>query len=122
VPYGCFGRLYFVFYQRKNQQNLITLDRLVTGFINHFINIEMVIFYIVVMSQLSSKNIATSLQFLLAVEMAVFTAIWFVLIAQFTVRIPNSEKVLNHIVTRIIFGALFLISAAALVNISRWTS
>jgi threonine/homoserine/homoserine lactone efflux protein len=90
-----------------------------TGFINHFINIEMVIFYIVVMSQLSSKNIATSLQFLLAVEMAVFTAIWFVLIAQFTVRIPNSEKVLNHIITRIIFGALFLISAAALVNISR---
>lgn len=89
------------------------------GFINHFINIEMVIFYIVVMSQLSSKNISTSLQFLLAVEMAVFTAIWFVLIAQFTVRIPNSEKVLNHIITRIIFGALFLISAAALVNISR---
>jgi threonine/homoserine/homoserine lactone efflux protein len=87
------------------------------GFINHFINIEMVIFYIAVISQLSVNNVATSLQLLGAVEMALFTALWFILIAHLTGKIPNGDKVLNHIATRLIFGILFLISAITLIKI-----
>lgn len=87
------------------------------GFINHFINIELVIFYIAVISQLSARNISTSLQLLIAGEMAIFTSLWFVLIAHLTGKIPDGEKVLNHIATRLIFGTLFLVSAIALIKI-----
>ena len=86
------------------------------GFINHFINIDMIIFYIAVMSQLSIREIGTSLQLLVAVEMAAFTVLWFIFITQLTSKIPNSDKVLNHIITRLIFGSLFLVSAVALIG------
>jgi len=84
------------------------------GFINHFINVEMIIFYIVIISQLSARNITTSLQLVVAVEMALFTALWFILIARLAVKIPNADKVLNHIAARLIFGGLFLVSAVTL--------
>jgi threonine/homoserine/homoserine lactone efflux protein len=86
-----------------------------SGFINHFINIEMVLFYIAVMGQLSAKNITTSMQVAIAIEMAVFTTLWFIVIAYLTGKIPHAEKILNHIATRLIFGALFLASAIGLV-------
>lgn len=88
----------------------------VAGFVNHSTNIEMIIFYIAVMSQLSAKNISMSLQLLVAVEMALFTALWFILIAHLTGKIPNGGKVLNHIAVRLTFGALFLISAISLIK------
>jgi threonine/homoserine/homoserine lactone efflux protein len=86
-----------------------------SGFINHFVNIEMVIFYIAVMGQLSVKDISTSLQLTTALAMTFFTIIWFILVAYLTGKIPNGERILNHIITRLIFGALFLVSAIGLV-------
>ncbi len=105
------------FLPKQNETKSRKLGSLGAGFINHFINMEMVIFYIAVVSQLSAKNITTSLQLIAAGEMALFTALWFVLIAYLTGKIPHGEKILNHIVTRLIFGVLFLISAISLIAI-----
>ncbi len=105
------------FLPKHNATKARSIGSFGAGFINHFINIEMVIFYIAVVSQLSAKNIVTSLQLLVAVEMALFTALWFIVIAHLTGKIPYGEKILNHIVTRLIFGLLFLISAVTLIKL-----
>lgn len=98
----------------RDTKKLPKLGSFEAGFINHFINIEMVIFYIAVMGQLSARNISTALQLMTAVAMALFTALWFILVAYVTGKLPNGQKILNHLVTRLIFGALFLASAISL--------
>lgn len=104
------------FFPKNGTKKLQIVGSLGAGFINHFINVEMIIFYIVVMSQLSAKNIATSLQLVVAAEMALFTTLWFILIAHLTGKIPNGGKILNHFAVRLIFGALFLFSAISLIK------
>lgn len=104
------------FLPRKNKSKSSKLGSFGAGFINHFINIEMVIFYMVIISQLSSRDVSTSVQLMMATEMALFTVFWFVLVAHLTEKIPNSERVLNSITARLIFGGLFLISAVALIK------
>lgn len=84
------------------------------GFFNHFINAEMVIFYIVVMGQLSSRSVPVWLQLLTALAMSLFVVFWFIVISYFTGKIPNAEKILNHITARLIFCSLFLASAFGL--------
>ncbi len=85
------------------------------GLVNHVINIDMVIFYIAVIAQLNRGNVSQSLQYLVAVEMAVFTAVWFILIANLTGRIPHVERIFNAPLVRYVISGLFLISAIGLI-------
>lgn len=102
----------------KNSGEFRQLGTFKTGFMNHFINIEMVIFYIAITTQLSVRNIGTYSQLMIAFEMAIFTAIWFIIIAEFSGRIPHGEKILNHIIARILFSSLFFLSGIALIGIA----
>ncbi|MEK7625877.1 MAG: LysE family transporter [Patescibacteria group bacterium] len=106
------------FLPKDKAPKLHNLGSFWTGFTNHFINIEMVIFYIVIISQLSSRDVTTSIQLMIATEMALFTAIWFILISHLTGKIPNKDKVLDSLAIRITFGLLFLMSAVTLIKIT----
>ena len=107
-----------LFLPKDKAPKLHNLGSFWTGFTNHFINIEMVIFYIVIISQLSSRDVTTSIQLMIATEMALFTAIWFILISHLTGKIPNKDKVLDSLAIRITFGLLFLMSAVTLIKIT----
>ncbi len=86
---------------------------LLSGFMNHVLNVEMVLFYIVIISQLA-QSASYSLQVITAFEMAIFTAGWFVFVAHASQRILVVEKILSHPAARIIIGILFLVSAFTL--------
>lgn len=86
------------------------------GFLNHTLNIEVILFYVAVISQVSSQHVSQGLQLLAALEMALFTAAWFTLLAYITGKIPNNERFLNHVVVRVIIGVLFLLSAIGLIK------
>jgi len=86
------------------------------GFLNHALNIEVVLFYVAVISQVSSQHVAQGLQFLAALEMALFTVMWFTFVAYIAGKIPNNQRILNHVVVRVIISILFLLSAIGLIK------
>lgn len=86
------------------------------GVINHGLNIEMILFYIAVIGQLAASNISRALQVAAAFEMALFTIAWFVFISFVIGKIPKGERILNHLVTRVVNGVLFLLSAVLLIR------
>lgn len=87
-----------------------------SGVINHLINIDCIFFYTAVISQLSTRQVAVSYQLLIALEMGLFTAGWFILTAYIVHKIPKSTQLLNHIVVRVILGILFAISALGFIR------
>ncbi len=93
-----------------------TISPLLAGFINHTVNIEMVFFYIAVISQLGSNGVDLSFQLAVALEMGLFTALWFIFIAQASQKVMIIEKVLAQPLARIIIGILFLVSAFTLIK------
>lgn len=86
---------------------------LLSGFINHAFNVEMILFYIAIISQLT-KSSGYPLQITAAFIMAAFTVGWFIFIAQASQRVKIVEKILSYPVARIIIGVLFLVSAITL--------
>lgn len=103
------------FFPRSVKSNTKKTGSFLAGVINHAINIDMVIFYIAVITQLNRGNVSQSLQYLLAVEMATFTALWFIFIASVTSRIPQSERILNSPIVRVVIGGFFVFSAVSLI-------
>lgn len=103
------------FFPRSVKSNTKKTGSFLAGVINHAINIDMAIFYIAVITQLNRGNVSQSLQYLLAVEMATFTALWFIFIASVTSRIPQSERILNLPIVRVVIGGLFVFSAVSLI-------
>lgn len=103
------------FLPARSTSSAIRSGTFVAGFVNHFVNIEMVIFYIAVISQLNASDVSFYLQGLIALEMSIFTVLWFMIIAGATDSISNGQSILNSIAARMIFGALFLFSAVVLV-------
>jgi threonine/homoserine/homoserine lactone efflux protein len=90
---------------------------LLTGLLNHSLNVEVILFYIAIVSQLSVHHIALAWQLLAALEMALFTVLWFTLLSYITSIIPNNEKILNYPLTRLVIGCLFLVSAVGLIRL-----
>lgn len=100
-------------FNKKTSVNLRLTSPLLSGFMNHVFNVEMILFYIIIISQLA-QTANYPLQIITAFEMAVFTASWFVFIAQASQRIKVIERILSHPAARIIIGILFLVSAFTL--------
>ena len=108
------------FYPRMAKQKnkrVRSTSALLSGFINHSFNIEMVLFYIAVISQLNTHGTNIYFQIAVAVEMGLFTTLWFVFVAQVSHKVEIVEKILTRPIARIIIGILFLISAFNLIKL-----
>ncbi len=100
----------------QNGANSKSSKPLLAGLVNHALNIEMILFYIAVISQLSAKSVNIPFQIGTAIEMAFFTALWFIFIAHASQKIKKVEAALNHPAVQIIIGILFLLSAYSLLK------
>lgn len=103
------------FFPRSVKTNGQNTGPFLAGVVNHAINIDMVIFYVAVIAQLTRGNTSPLLQYLVAIEMAAFTAVWFIFISSIASRIPRIDRILNTPLVRIVIGGLFLFSAIGLI-------
>ena len=107
----------FLPHLRKEKSSDRKASSLVQGFLNHILNIEVILFYMAVISQVDAYPISLILKAIASIEMSLFTFLWFGFLSLVASKIPSSENILNHLFSRIVLGVLFLISAIELVNI-----